>query len=417
MGAVGGLLGLGGGAGGTGFSTPSGTNPGQLQNSYDANQKAMQQQQALLSAIQGQNGLQNQSNVYNQLQGVVAGQGPNPAQAMLNQSTGANVANQAALMAGQRGASANPGLMARQAAQQGANIQQQAAGQGASMQAQQSLGALGQAGQMAGNMTANQIGQTNANASSQQNEQNILQGANTSNNAVQGQLANTTMQGQQGLIGGAMNALGGLFHEGGQVQKMAEGGVFGPQSMFGQFISQPQASVPSFGSSNSGAESLNKGLSSLNSKNKEEPNGQGENVNKKQSSPTMTPQGALAGTNGTVGVSQRSGAGSGIRNTGGMPSQGALPMSDQQQMELMKQHSDFNYIPASHGGNVGSALKQGGHVPGKAKVEGNSYKNDTVKALLSPGEVVIPRDVMNLKDPVRGAAQFVQAVMAKKGRK
>ena len=32
-----------------------------------------------------------------------------------------------------------------------------------------------------------------------------------------------------------------------------------------------------------------------------------------------------------------------------------------------------------------------GKVPGKAKVKGDSLKNDVVKVLLSPGEIVIPR--------------------------
>lgn len=38
--------------------------------------------------------------------------------------------------------------------------------------------------------------------------------------------------------------------------------------------------------------------------------------------------------------------------------------------------------------------KDGGEVPGKAKVEGDSPKNDTVDAKLSPGEVVAPRSAM-----------------------
>lgn len=63
--------------------------------------------------------------------------------------------------------------------------------------------------------------------------------------------------------------------------------------------------------------------------------------------------------------------------------------------------------------NVGSALKAGGSVPGKAAVKGDSYKNDTVKALLSPGEVVIPKSVMESEDPAGESAKFVQAIMAK----
>ena len=94
----------------------------QAQEQYAAALQQQQQQQNLLQALQNQGALQNQSNVYNQLQQVAQGQGPNPAQAMLNEATGTNVANQAALMVSARGAASNPGLIARQAAMQGANL-------------------------------------------------------------------------------------------------------------------------------------------------------------------------------------------------------------------------------------------------------------------------------------------------------
>lgn len=38
-------------------------------------------------------------------------------------------------------------------------------------------------------------------------------------------------------------------------------------------------------------------------------------------------------------------------------------------------------------------MKLGGHVGGKAKIDGDSEENDTVPAMLSPGELVIPRSV------------------------
>lgn len=340
MGAVGGMLGLGGGAGGSGFSTQAGTDKGQLDAAYAGNQAAMAQQNNLLSALQGQHGLQNQSNVYNQLQGVVSGQGPNPAQAMLNQATGANVANQAALMGGQRGASQNAGLLARQAAQTGAGLQQQAAGQGASMQAQQSLGALGQAGSMADLMAQNQIGQTNQNVTSQQNEQNILQGANTANNTNQAALAGERMKTQSGALGQVFNAasagagmlFGGKKAYGGEIG-YADGGPIGPQSRFGRsLMGAPQMAeggkVPSMVSP-------------------------GEKF--------LQPQEATAVASGQV-----------------------------------------------------SPRKVGEMIPGQAKVKGDSYKNDVVRKDLDEGGVVIPRSVMQSKNPEQGAAKFVRDVLAKK---
>lgn len=251
MGAIGGILGLSGGANGTGFSGPQGapivntTNPAQTSAAYTGTQGSLSSQQALLSALQAQNGLGNQSQVYNQFQGIANGKGPNPAQAMLNQSTGQNVANQGALMAGQRGASSNVGLIAKQAAQQGSAIQQNAAGQAATLQANQSLNALNSAGNMANTQAANQIGATTTNTQANLAEQQALMNAqnafnqnqvsmqNNINSANAG-LAQTNMGGQQSFLGGVGNAAGGvtgLFAAGGAVQ-----GSSGPRSMIAKHM-------------------------------------------------------------------------------------------------------------------------------------------------------------------------------------
>src|SRR5882672_3276711 len=127
------------------------------------------QQQQFVDALGGQNGIGNQSNVFNQQQMLAnqlgrqaQGQGPNPALNQLSMTTGQNIANQAALMAGQRGVGNNPGLAARNIANQGAAIQQQATGQAALQRAQQQLAAQqqlqAQQGQMAG-LASQQVGQ------------------------------------------------------------------------------------------------------------------------------------------------------------------------------------------------------------------------------------------------------------------
>jgi hypothetical protein len=235
LGFVGSLLGTNGGANGTGFAAPQGTtiisptSAAQANTAYNGNQQALSQQQNFLNAVQGQNGLGNQSQVYGQLQNITSGQGPNPAQNMLNQATGQNVANQAALMAGQRGSGANAGLMARQAAQQGAATQQQAVGQGATMQANQSLGALSQAGSMANTQAAQQAAATSAVTNAQQAEQanllNSIAGINNANvsmqsnmNSANAALAGQEMQSQNQLLGNVMNGAGSAM------QMMADGG-------------------------------------------------------------------------------------------------------------------------------------------------------------------------------------------------
>lgn len=50
----------------------------------------------------------------------------------------------------------------------------------------------------------------------------------------------------------------------------------------------------------------------------------------------------------------------------------------------------------------------GGKIEGQAKVKGDSYENDTVPAMLSPGEIVIPRT--KAKDPTKAKA-FVDEVL------
>lgn len=205
----------------------------QADQAFQNTQTGLDQQQAFLQALQAQNGIQNQSDVYNQLQGVTNGTGPNPAQAMLAQSTGANAAQTGALMAGQRGASANTGLIARQAGMAGMNAQQQAAGQGASLQAQQSLGALGQMSGVAQNQVGN-LGGANANYNqfAQGQQQNVLGAIANQNNASVGMQSNIN-NANAGIAGinaktqgnilektaGAVGSIPQMFADGGEIPK------------------------------------------------------------------------------------------------------------------------------------------------------------------------------------------------------
>lgn len=131
------------------------------------------------------------------LQQQASGQGPNLANQNLQNFTGQNVANQASLMAGQRGAAANTGLIARQAAQQGAGIQQQAAGQAATNVLQQQLAAQGQLGGVLG--TQGQL--------ANQNYATTQGGVNT-NNQIGSQEAQANASSNLGILGGVTNAIG-----------------------------------------------------------------------------------------------------------------------------------------------------------------------------------------------------------------
>lgn len=168
-----------------------------------------------------------QTDIYNQQQnlaqallGQSQGQGPNPAQAQLAQQTGNNAAMQGALMASQRGASANPALIARQAAMQGAQAQQMGVGQAATLQAQQQLAAQQALAQQQQAMASNAL-----------QGENIQQGgAASQNNAAMGgqninaQVAEGNQKTNAGLFGGLLQSAGAAFGlaEGGDVPGQAE---------------------------------------------------------------------------------------------------------------------------------------------------------------------------------------------------
>lgn len=433
MQAIGGMLGLGGGASGTGFAPPQLANVSQAVDTdqtgaaYTRNQQALEQQQRLVGALSQQGGLQNQSQVYgqnqglyNQLQGIAAGQGPNPAQAMLNQATGANVANQAALMAGQRGAGANVGLMARQAGMQGGNIQQQAVGQGATMQANQSLnalgqaqGVLGQAGGIANTQVGNQIGATNAYTGAQQAEQgNLLNAlgqynqANISNqgnvNSANAALTGTAMGGQQKLIGGLGNAGGAALGlaPGGMVPSYAAGGTAGPQSEFGQFLT----SVNGPGSSSSEMTPYPQGGD-------DKPFGQ--DFGKKGGADQGTSSGyGMLNNSGQLGMGPTApGSSSGIGAfTSGIPGAAGPAFKSGGLVDVVLSPGEKIIKPQDVKKAAGGKVKAR-TVPGRAEIAGDDLKNDKVPAKLPPGSVVVPRTKAK-----SGASDFVKDTLAKRGR-
>lgn len=377
------------------------TNGVQLTNDRNAEAEGINQYQKFLQAIQAQGGLQKQGDVYGQLQQIASGQGPNPAQAMLDQATGTNVANQAALMASARGVNANPGLIARQAANVGANVQQQAAGQGAVMQANQALGAIGQAGQLANTMAGQELqGQNTFNNLVQNQRAQTLGAAQSYNDAL---VKNTSSQNtansaiaqgnqafQAGTVGSIAKGAGmaaGLAH-GGQVPMYAEGT---PDAPIASPLASPDVATQGAGAPQSATAKFLKGV--------------GESTAYTADNPQAR---AMGKAGADVGSSIGQGIGS-LFKPGAAPSGGAGA-------GIMQTAGPASTMMIARGGSVGSKLKEGGKVPGQAKVKGDSYANDTVAAKLSPGEVVIPRSVMQSKDPAKAAADFVSAVMAKSGK-
>lgn len=412
MGFVPSLLGIGGGNKGMQYKAKQadllqGTNTNQTDIAYNTAQGALGRQYDFADALGAQNGIGNQSSVFGQQQGLASllgaqalGYGPNPALAQLSQTTGQNVANQAALMAGQRGSAANAGLMARQIGQQGAGIQQQAVGQAAVMRAQQQLAAqqaLQQQQQMMGGLATQQVGQqagslSTLNQAAQSEQQALLnslaqynatnvasQGnANNVNAGVQGQVARS----QGDLLTGAMKGAGAAFgmaaHGGMVPQHYEEGGMVSPQGSTG-----PQSYVGKFLNGWAG--------------------NQGAQIGIPQESPMMPAEGSMAMSQ--TGQMMGSGMAKGMQSLGksspDMLGSGDLGMP----------------TSAAKGGLIeGEMLASHGEmVPGKAEVKGDSLKNDKVPAMLSPKEIVIPRSITMSKDAPEKAKAFVAAVLAKNG--
>lgn len=77
---------------------------------------------------------------------------------------------------------------------------------------------------------------------------------------------------------------------------------------------------------------------------------------------------------------------------------------------LANQH--LGPLPEYKGGPISFLL--GGGVPGRAEEEGDHAENDTVPAVLSPGEIVLPRSVTQSPDAEELAKQFVAEIKAKK---
>lgn len=177
-----------------------------------AGQQAQQTAGGVGQGINAQQGLLEQLIMQSQ------GGGPNPAQAALNNATGANVAQTAALMAGGRGTSANAGSTARQIGMAGAGIQQDAAGQAALMQAQQQLAAQQQAGQMAGQMVGQGLQGTQNLAAITGQGMGLVQGQNQNQIQNAAQMSGAQQQG----YGNSIQGFGQMVPD--QVSMMSHGG-------------------------------------------------------------------------------------------------------------------------------------------------------------------------------------------------
>lgn len=279
----------------------------------------------------------NQGQLAQMLQTQIAGGGPNPAQDQLNQTTSRNMANVGSQLASTKGI--NQAQAGRLAAMQGANMNQDAAGQAATMRSNQILG------------QQNSL-QNLYNTQSQQglSLQQILQGAN----AQQNQAINTGSLGVQGINSGVATQNAAANQK--LVGSVTGGGADTATSMLG---GGGGGAMDSSGEWKGGIIGMADG---------------GQVQDETQLQTTLPPllnaqavnENSTAPAAPTPAPSKSSGGGGGA----GI-------------------------------GSLIALLQQGGYVPGRAQVSGDSPKNDKVHTMLSPGEIVIPRSKAKSADKAK----------------
>lgn len=315
------------------------------------------------TAQQGvQNNIGNQNAFAQALQTQMQGGGPNLAGAQLANATGQNVANQAALMASQRGTGSNAGLITREAAQQGANIQQNAAGQQAALRQQQQLNAQSGLGNVYGQIGAEQGQNLSSNQSALGAQNNAVVGATTATNQTNAQIAGQNASSNMAAISGLGQAAAGT----GSFQQKAGGGeimgsALAPESLGKYTFPDHVQSVSDIYHPKSPGNSTGPDIS-------------------------QNPTELKAAHGGKVDALVS-------------PGEKELKPKD------VKKVADGK-----------NPMEVGKTIPGKPKVPGavNSYDNDTVPKKLAVGSIIIPRSVTQGKDPGKDSAAFVMAIINKK---
>lgn len=339
---------------------------GQVNTGLNATTSGIAQNQGLVNTLNpGVNqGVDTQSALTQALIAQANGQGANPSQAALNQNTGQNIAQQTAAAAGQRGASSNVGLIARQVGQQGAGIQQNAIGQEATLEAQQRLAAQQQLQQLAASQIGqgtNAIGNLNtANLGNQGQLLGALQGynaANVSNTASQNTanagIAETNANNTAKVYNNLMNTIG--------IKSAAEGGQ---------------------------ADKL--------------PSPDGKSILAKALSKKTLPDHMRA-----IGEIYHPKVMK-MADGGDIPQPIPNAADDSKSSDSESQLEQLAPLIAIMGANKGAVVPGDPKVPGK-----NTLKNDVVPAMLTPKEIILPLSVTQAKNPGEAAKAFVEHIKGK----
>lgn len=343
-------------------------------------QGSMGQQQALINQILAQG----------------RGEGPNPALDQLRMTTNQN-ANQAnAIMASNRGI--NPALAAKLASEQVANANQQAAGQAALQSAQQQIAAQ----QLGGGLLGQQIGQltqqTGLNADNQARYANLLASNLASMRGADIQQAAASSNANLGLLQQRLAAEAQRTNALQNYQNMVNNVTAGANTVNAGVAAQNAQTSGNYGMgvmsgiSQSLGQSVGSGGTGMY---------KGGKVQKMSSGGTADAFYAFQGANPqTAFLTPADTKGEQTLTSGLVQKLGGAFSPKPQVM------GDYT-IPAVGAPAMASS---GGKVPGKAKIDKDSPKNDIVPALLSPGEVVIPRSALG---SAQDAHNFLDQIIQK----
>jgi hypothetical protein len=385
---------------------------GGLSNNYNPNPNNVQvQSQNLQPAINTANtnyGSANTglANFAQALQQQMSGQGPNIANAQLQQGTNQNIQQGAGLIASQKGI--GPATAARTIATNTNAANQGAAGQAAATR----LAGQTQAGEQLGGALNTQGNLANQNLGIQQNA--LAAQNNTAANlaGIQAGIAQQNAGMNQGLLGGLAGSLMGTTTTGAGGSQTSTPGLLslfmakGGQADRNSNASGPFGNVSGFNGSGS-----NFGFGNVNTSNflsglmpKTEP----VQIDPSQANKPGGGLGSLImnAPGGKTGLAMASAGGGSIGETP-MP---VLPFGPQT-MAPMGAHGLAGGGPID--GDMYAA--HGMPVPGQAAVPGDSLKNDKIPAMLSPKEIILPRSITLSDDAPKKAAEFVANIKAKHG--
>ena len=308
-----------------------------------------------------------QQGLAGQLQQQAAGEGPNPAQIQYQQNVNQNIANTQGLISSQRGL--NPALAARMGANAGALANQQAASESALQQQRQQVAAQQSLGGLYGQMQQGNL-----------NQQQLYGAQNIAAMQTNAAIAKANQDAASGIVGGLMGGGGSAAtmakHKGGMIDHYADGGVI-----------DVAAGAPEDQAAPQGSNNVSRAGMFL--------QGMGSGI-------------GAGATSADAALTQGFGPVGGTGRT-----HGALSYGFSTPYRAARAASGGPSGGMAHGGPVD--FRSGGHVPGQAAVSGDSIKNDTVPAMVSPGEIVIPRSVVNANNAPDKAKAFVAAILAKKG--